>query len=97
MLTKYRVSSWRDQITEEQFTRETDSTLFHIERGRERKKLKHTTYEDYFDSWQDAYKYLLVRAECKVEKAEADLRRATEQLERVKSIAQPNAAPGDEQ
>ena len=90
-MKKYRTSgSWSNEIEEVEITRETDKCVFYKGcNGEEIKEHKRTGYRNYFDSWMEAYGYLLERETDNVNKALKNLKKAQEKLKIVQAMKEP--------
>lgn len=91
MITKYKaVFHWRVEITTEQFLRETEHNLY---TENNRKVLKLTDRIGCFDTWEQAHKWLMEKANWDVLQARNDLYRANSLLGNVKGIKKTKDTP----
>lgn len=54
----------------------------------ESKSAKRSDYENFFPTWQEAYDFLVAKAQKSVNRCEAQLERARKELEEAKAITQ---------
>lgn len=90
MTTKYMTTCYaRDEIKPVAVDKETDSSVW-ID-GRRRAKL--SSYESFFDTWDDAHNYLIALAETDMVVAKGKLRGAQSRLGNIKGMKPPQEAP----
>ena len=91
MIVKWRTGGWgSEDIQRVECVRETEKCIFICDsRGRERKSMKHSDYEQYHDSWQAAKDYLLAGARRQVEACKTRLHDARTQLGMIESLKEP--------
>jgi len=101
MIIKYRVAKYYTEakITEVECTRETKKSIWRMEEWgkttKEYRYLKETDWVEYYDTWIEAWTYLLDRGFNKVAKAKDNLAQAIEFSEKVNAMKQekePDAA-----
>lgn len=89
--TWYRVSSFGNSITPIDVIKETEKTLvIKIERAfigqKELRVQKHSTFDKYFETWQEAHEHKLRMAENEVNAYQARLDRARRELAEIKAM-----------
>ena len=86
MITKYRTRTFGTKpIVEVQVERETNASVW-IDGNR---RAKRSEYDNYFDSWVDAKKHLLERAERKLKGARRSLHLAQSEYGNIKGLKAP--------
>ncbi|GAF97832.1 unnamed protein product [marine sediment metagenome] len=76
-------------ISTKEIVRETDSSVWTPSRWEgkgERREAKVSTYSAYFDTFDEAFAWVLKRANARLEKAERQVGYAKEQLKKVKGF-----------
>lgn len=95
---RYKTSRWADNKIERlECTRETDKTLWVLERWMdtapvERQRRKDTSGEHYHETWEAAHKWLLESAEAAVIAARRNLEVANSKLGNIKGMKKPEDA-----
>ncbi len=84
-MKKFKVTTISDQIVEVVVERETEKSVW----INGRKSSKRSNYENFFDTWEDAYAFLLGGARKKVISAERTLENATNKYNAILSISNP--------
>jgi len=80
------------EIERREVIRDTPHCVFVQDRGRERKENKSGAYEYWFDTWEEAYAFLLNRVQMEYDRAARDLSRCKLELESVKAMVNPETA-----
>jgi hypothetical protein len=94
MIVKWRLG-YRNSISSIDVIRETESCLW-VKDDRpyrkiaERRVMKTSAYEMYFDTWEDAYKYLVDRIELSLSECQARMKDLQSQLDIVKTYQNPS-------
>jgi hypothetical protein len=99
-ITKYKASAHHTRIEPVQVEKETTAAIWFKDwtfaggpgSGELRRHLKRTSYENYFDTWDEAKAFLFAEAEAAVFNARRQLERANAHLGNVKGLRQPEAA-----
>ena len=86
MKVMYKTSSYGNLIEEVNINRETESSVFYNDRGRERRAAKMGIYECYFNTKQEAQDYLIRKEELEIERAENKIKYAIEKIEQIKAL-----------
>lgn len=86
-MVKYKVipSHLRPEITAVECERETASSVF----INGRRKAKRSTYENYYDTWDEAYSALIAAANYKAEYARAQLDRYEAARKKILTMRKP--------
>jgi hypothetical protein len=82
----YRISSYGFTITEEEITRKSESSVWYMWNGKERRNSG--TY--YFDTWDDARNALIKRETLSVQRAEQQLTHAKAELKKAETVREFN-------
>lgn len=84
MKTKYRTNNFKDSIEPKEFdiTKETDA-YFWV--GKTKYK-KQTTYESFFDTFEEAQQYLIEEADKRIEETKTRIEYSTQVLKRIYEI-----------
>lgn len=86
-MIKFRTGEYnKDMIVEVEVERESDSSVW----IKGRRNNKRSTYENYFDSWDEAKAYLLEKAESKAASCRRQLEYANGILGNIKGLKNPN-------
>lgn len=89
-MKKYKTGGWSDILIEEiEIIRETEKCIFYLgwsDKTQERKSLKHSSSEQYWDTWHEAYDYLLEKERKAVDNAEDNLARRKENLLNIRNL-----------
>jgi len=83
---KYLVDYSKDNIKEIDIIRETEKCVYIACGSGERRVAKLSTWGNYFDSWDDAYTYLINNVNNEVESAERRFKAACEKRVKVESL-----------
>lgn len=87
-MKKFRVSKncyGSNPIQEIEIQKETEKMVVLMNGRRE---LKESSYEQYFDSWDEAKQYLIRRAETRLTAARSNLQSAQDELGNIKGLKQ---------
>ena len=91
-MIKYRAKpscfSWDRDIIAVECERETASSVF----INGRRNAKRSTYENYYDTWEDAHSALLLAAERRVANYRSELDKTEAALEEIQSMTKPGGA-----
>lgn len=87
-MKKYRISKYKNDIEEFEITKETKKCIFYYDDffKRERRELKQSHYQNFFDTWDEAYQALLARIESKVDSYKRCLAKELKELEEIKEL-----------
>ena len=91
-MIKYKVILHRSrgkEIERREVIRETPYCVFVHDGRRERKENKSGAYEQRFDTWNEAYVFLLARAQRDYDRAARDFSQCKLELESVKAMINP--------
>ncbi len=95
-IVKYRIAGRfkRAEIEAVEVSRETDKYVFVLFRNRkvERKELKISDWNEYYDTWEDAHAALTLDAEWKVKNARRNLELANSYVGNIKGMRPDPAA-----
>lgn len=83
--TKFRAGDYRNRITAIEIERETDSSVW----IGGRRSAKSTEYDNYFDTWDEAHKFLLDKAGALLDAARHRLQQAQAAHGNIKGMKQP--------
>lgn len=81
----YYGTSHSNKITAVEIERETETSVW-IDGQRRQKR---SSYENYWDTWDEAYAHILGKAERKAVSARIHLNTANNELDSIKSITKP--------
>lgn len=90
-MKKYKTTPYgQHAILETEIIRETEKCVYwsdpNLWRGKEQRCAKRSSYENYWDTWEEAHKYLMENAERNLESAKNSLSRAESRLKEVKNL-----------
>jgi hypothetical protein len=86
-MIKYKTKGWgKGQIEMVEVDRETDSSVF-IDGYR---RAKRSSYDNFFDTWEDAHAYLLKKAENSASYARRNLEIANGELGNIRGLKNPD-------
>jgi hypothetical protein len=90
-MQKFKVTSWDSEIVVVDAVRETNASLWLKESHSryERKVVKNSTYVNYFDTWEDAWRHLDNRARAGIAAAERALKERHAQLLDITKLKKP--------
>ncbi len=94
-MIKYKLILHRSrgkEIERREVIRETPYCVFVQDGQRERKENKSGAYEHWFDTWNEAYVFLLGRVQMEYDRAARDFSRCQLELESVKAMVNPETA-----
>lgn len=83
-MIKYRTR--RDKIEAVEVIRVTDANVFLQTNGKERREAKRSSYQNWFDTWEEAKSFLVMHAEISVEEAHMILERAKGKLGQLRGM-----------
>lgn len=95
MITKYKTNYSKDKIVEVDVIRETDQSVFvktlgyQLKGNTEHRVSKRSEHECYFDTFEDAKKFLIDAAERRVSWARNSLQDAQDKLGNIKGMKGP--------
>ncbi len=96
MMIKYKTMDYgRPEIDQVDVVKETDSCVFIIIDGKERRVAKLSDYVSYHDTWDAAHTHLLGRAEAKLIGARRTLQYAQDAYGNVKGMKKPSQSEHD--
>lgn len=91
-LVKWVTGRFRAPIERVECTRETEQSVFVMHGEQERRAAKHSTYEQYHDSWDAAHAHLVQRAQGEVDAYRSRLESAKGKLGNIKGMKKPSDA-----
>lgn len=89
-IVKWKTGSVSELIKRVECSRQTDASVFFPAWNGERREAKRSSYHIYHDSWEQARDYLLEKEKRNERAARSRLDFALKQIERLKSMDEPN-------
>jgi len=90
MITKYVVGWSKDNIETVEVLRETEKCVFTASGNSERRHNKISDWARYYDSWSDAYDYLIKQVENSVSAAESKFKIECDRRVKIESLRDPS-------
>ena len=84
----YKTGGWRKVIIEVDVTRATDKSVWIMRNAIERRESRKSQYECYFDTWHEAYFYLVNRFKRQLDSAKSRLEAAKKELKEVLALTE---------